>query len=230
MRREIFVTGGTGYLGSRLIPDLIARGHSVRALVRPRSVAKLPLGCAAVVGDALDAASFADRVAPADTLVHLVGVSHPAPWKAAEFERVDLASARATARAAEQSRDAGLSHVVYLSVAHPAPVMRAYWTVRAECERRLAATGVGCTFVRPWYVLGPGHRWPYLLVPFYALAERMPATAETARRLGLVTLRQTLDALIWAIEHPTPTLRAIGVEEIKAGRAAQAREGVEVLA
>ncbi len=230
MRRELFITGGTGYLGSRLIPELIARGHRVRALVRPRSVGKLPLGCTAMVGDALNADSFFDRVAPADTLVHLVGVSHPAPWKAAEFKRVDLASVHATARAAEASREAGLSHIVYLSVAHPAPVMRAYWTVRAECERRLAATGLGCTFVRPWYVLGPGHRWPYLLAPFYALAEKLPATAETAHRLGLVTLRQTLDALIWAIEHPTATLRAIGVEEIKAGRAAHALEGVEVLA
>ncbi len=230
MRREIFVTGGTGYLGTRLIPELIARGHRVRALVRPRSVRKLPAGAEAVVGDALDASSFADRVTPADTLVHLVGVSHPAPWKAAEFRRVDLASALATADAAVQARGAGLSHLVYLSVAHPAPVMRAYWSVRAECERRLAATGLGCTFVRPWYVLGPGHRWPYALIPFYAVAERIPVVAASARRLGLSTLRQTLDTLVWAIEHPTDSRRAIGVEEIKAGRPAIAPDGGEVLA
>ncbi len=229
MRREVFITGGTGYLGSRLIPELIERGHTVRALVRPRSVGKLAGGCTAVVGDALDAASFADRVAPADTLVHLVGVSHPAPWKAKEFERVDLASVRASAHAAREARAGGLAHIVYGSVAHPAPVMRSYWGVRVECERLFAATEIGCTFVRPWYVLGPGHRWPYLLAPLYALAEKIPAAADTARRLGLVTLRQTLDALVWAIEHPATTLRAIGVEEIKTGRAARAQEGWAVV-
>jgi uncharacterized protein YbjT (DUF2867 family) len=39
--RQVFVTGGTGYLGGALLPALLARGHRVRALVRPGSEAKL---------------------------------------------------------------------------------------------------------------------------------------------------------------------------------------------
>ncbi|HXU44892.1 MAG TPA: NAD(P)H-binding protein [Thermoanaerobaculia bacterium] len=226
MQRTVFLTGGTGYLGSRLIPALLARGHRVRALVRPKSSGRLPAGCEAVVGDALDAASYADRVAPADTFVHLVGTPHPAPWKAAEFERVDFASVRA---AAEAARAAGVEHFVYLSVAHPAPAMRAYWRVRAEGERLLAREAFPSTFVRPWYVLGPGHRWAYLAIPLYLLAEGIPATRATARRLGLVTLPQMIDTLAWAVDHPAKKLRAIGVPEIRAGNAAAARDGLEVL-
>src|SRR5207244_1448920 len=80
--RHVFLTGGTGYLGSRLIPRLLSRGHRVRALVRPGSEARLPAGAEPVPGNALDASTFRDAVAPADTLVHLVGVSHPGPSKA----------------------------------------------------------------------------------------------------------------------------------------------------
>jgi uncharacterized protein YbjT (DUF2867 family) len=212
--RRLFVTGGTGYLGGALLPALLARGHSIRALVRPGSERKLPPGCEAVAGNALDASTFTAQVAPADTFVHLVGVSHPAPWKADQFRAVDLASALATVAAARQ---AGVAHLVYLSVAQPAPVMRAYVAVRAECEAAISAAGLTATCVRPWYVLGPGHRWAYALVPFYAFFERLPATRATARRLGLVTLTQMIGALVRAVENPpaTGSVRLLEVEAIR---------------
>jgi uncharacterized protein YbjT (DUF2867 family) len=210
--RRVFVTGGTGYLGQRLIPALLARGHDVRALVRPGSEKRLPPGCAAVLGNALDAASYASQVAPADTFVHLVGISHPAPWKEEQFRQVDLGSVRASVAA---TQEAPFRHFVYLSVAQPAPVMRSYVAIRAECEALITATGIPATFIRPWYVLGPGHRWPYALIPFYAMAERFPAVRDTARRLGLVTLRQMIATLVWAVENRPDGNRILDVEAIR---------------
>src|SRR5712692_3709874 len=209
---KIFITGGTGYLGRSLIPRLLERGHEVRALVRPGSEHKLSSGCAPVPGNALDATSFATRVTPADTLVHLVGVSHPAPWKAEQFRAVDLASVRASVAAA---RDAGVRHLVYVSVAHPAPVMKAYIEVRAECEALIAAAGLNATILRPWYILGPSHRWPVTLKPLYWLFERLPSTADSARRLGLVTLEQMTDALLWAVNNPAEGIRVLPVCDIR---------------
>lgn len=55
----VFVTGGTGYIGQSLIDALLARGHSVHALVRPSSAARLPPGVVPVIGSALDASTFA---------------------------------------------------------------------------------------------------------------------------------------------------------------------------
>jgi hypothetical protein len=71
--------------------------------------------------------------------------------------------------------------------------------------------------VRPWYVLGPGHRWPLALQPLYALAERIPSLRDSARRLGLVTLEQMVDTLVWAVENPPAGTRIIDIPEIRNG-------------
>jgi nucleoside-diphosphate-sugar epimerase len=57
-RHTVFVTGGTGYVGRPLITQLLASGHEVRALVRSRSEKKLPPGCHAIPGNALDGKSL----------------------------------------------------------------------------------------------------------------------------------------------------------------------------
>ena len=79
---NVFVTGGTGYIGSRLIPALIVRGHKIKALVRTGSEAELPDFAECVVGDALRMDSYQEHVRGADTFVHLIGVPHPSPAKA----------------------------------------------------------------------------------------------------------------------------------------------------
>ena len=212
MTRAVFVTGANGYLGSGLVPRLLARGHRVKGLVRPAAAGRLPDGAEPVLGDALDAASFAAAVPPCDTLVHLVGTPHPNPSKAGEFDRVDLASVVAAVAAAARAR---VEHVVYVSVAQPAPVMRAYVAARARGEAAVRASGIPSTILRPWYVLGPGHRWPYLLLPLYAVAAMVPPARSTARRLGLVTRRRMLAALVAAVEDKPAQNRIWEVPEIQ---------------
>lgn len=165
---RVFVAGGTGYVGRRLVRALLELGHDVRVLTRPGSAA-----------------------------------------------RVDLPSILASVTAA---RHAGAAHVVYVSVAQPAPIMQAYVAVRAEGEAALAASGLTATVLRPWYVLGPGHWWPLALVPLYAMARLFPATRTGAQRLGLVRLDQMVSALVRAVERPPApgTLALVDVPDIRA--------------
>src|SRR5437868_7655166 len=197
--RSVFVTGSTGYIGRPLIGALLDRGDAVHALVRPGSEHRLPAGATPHAGEALDAATFAAAIPRGATVVHLVGTPHPSPSKAEEFERVDLQAIRATTTAA---RDAGAAHIVYVSVAHPAPMMRGYIAARSAGEALVRETGIPSTILRPWYVLGPGHTWPYVLVPIYAVLRVLPRTRDTARRLGLATRAQMVDALAHAVAKP----------------------------
>jgi uncharacterized protein YbjT (DUF2867 family) len=218
-RSPVFVTGGTGYVGRRMIEALVARGHAVHGLVRRESHGKLPRGAQAFAGNALDATTFAHAIPPGATIVHLVGTPRPSPWKGKLFRGIDLPSIQATVRAA---RRAGARHLVYVSVAHPAPIMRDYIAVRREGEALVGASGIPATILRPWYVLGPGHRWPWVLVPVYAICRRLPWTGDAARRLGLVSLKEMVAALVLAIE--TPHQAGVRIVEVPAIRRA-ARPG-----
>lgn len=215
--RHVLVTGGTGYIGRRLIARLLERGHRVRVLARAASVDRVPRGALAVVGDALDADSILNALRDGDTLVHLVGTPHPTPSKAAEFTRVDLASALA---ATDAARRRAIAQMIYVSVAQPAPAMHAYVAARATGEAAIREAALTATILRPWYVLGPGHWWPLVLLPMYAVAQLVPPFRDGARRLGLVTLNAMVTALVASVETPPSrgTIATVDVPGIRSAR------------
>jgi uncharacterized protein YbjT (DUF2867 family) len=208
---RVFVCGATGFLGRAVSAQLIARGHAVTAVVRTGSASKVARGVAIVNGNPLDRTSFADRIGAADTFLHLVGVHKPAPWKEKQFRAIDLVSVQQSVAAVAGT---GIQHFVYVSVAQPAPVMKSYIRVRQECEALIRSTGIPATFVRPWYVLGPGRQWPLALIPLYRMFSWIDGP--TAERLGLVALEEMVGSLVWAVENPgarvldVPAIRRIG--------------------
>ena len=125
---------------------------------------------------------------------------------------VDLVSARASIDAAAAR---AVDHFVYVSVAQPAPIMKAYQLSRAIAEGHLAQSGLTYSVIRPWYVLGPGHRWPAVLKPFYWLAERRASSRSTALRLGLVTIDQMVSTLALVVAAPPRTSRILTVPDIR---------------
>jgi uncharacterized protein YbjT (DUF2867 family) len=162
--------------------------------------------------DPLDAFTYQKFVRGCDTLVHLVGVAHPSPAKKQQFRTIDLASATQAVAAAASG---GVRHMVYVSVAHPAPVMRDYIAARTEAENAIRKARMNATILRPWYVLGPGRRWPLAIAPVYWLLEALPSTRESARRLGLVSVEQMIATMARAIADPPSGVRVWEVPEIR---------------
>lgn len=211
-RHGIFISGGTGYIGTHLVPELLKRGHKVTVLARKGSEHKVNPKAKILLGNPLEHESFKGKLKLHDTFVQLAGTSHPSPWKAKKFKSVDLQAVKSSIKAIKGS---SISHYIYMSVAHPAPVMKSYLAARIEAEKLIKKRGINATFLRPLYVLGPGHYWPYLILPFYWIFERLPATKDAANRLGLVTLNQMIKALVYAIENQGKGIKVIDVPAIR---------------
>ena len=100
--------------------------------------------------------------------------------------------------------------------------MKAYVAVREEGERLVRNTNIPATFVRPWYVLGPGHWWPYAVLPMYWIWGAFPSQRETARRLYPVKLAQVVSAIVDAVERPPADVRVIEAPELQSRHVAAA--------
>src|SRR5512142_31107 len=80
---KVLLTGGSGNVGSHTLPQLVARGHTVRWFARlttagRRTARDLPPGVEVVWGDITDAAAVQRATAGADAVVHLAALIPPA--------------------------------------------------------------------------------------------------------------------------------------------------------
>lgn len=212
-KKTIFISGGTGYIGTRLIKILLKKDHRVIVLVRKGSEHKVPPGAEVITANPLGAASFQSYILKESAFIHLLGVAHPSPKKAKQFLEIDLPGLKASADAASI---AGVTHFIYVSVVMaPSKLMAAYQVVRQEGEAYCLDTKLNCTFIRPWYVIGPGHWWPVLILPLYGIAELIPAWRKKARAMALVTIQEMTAALVNMAEATPLPVRILEIKDIR---------------
>ncbi len=205
------VTGATGYIGGRLVPDLIAAGHRVRCLARtPAKLRDHPwAGEAEIVrGDVTDAVSLADAlrgVRVAYYLVHALGSGH-------DFERTDRLAARTFA---EQARAAGVRRLVYLGGLTPRGVpdrdLSPHLRSRAEVGRILLDSGVPTTVLRAAVVIGSGSASFEML---RYLTERLPVMVTPSwvrTRIQPIAVRDVLRYLVGSARMPGHVSRAFDI-------------------
>lgn len=214
---KVLVTGGSGFVGRRVVEELVTRGHHVVApLRRPAfwpGVAVLPIGDLGPDTDWSSALKGCDAVIHCAARAHILGDRSTDPL--AEFRRVNC---EGTLRLAGQAREAGIDHFVFVSTikvngevtdkdrpftADDAPHPQdAYGIAKTEAEAGLRDLGFPVlTVVRPPLVHGPGAKGNLaVLVNAIRLGLPLPLACVDNRR-SMVGLHNLADGLAFLLER-----------------------------
>lgn len=167
---RVFITGGTGFVGSHLLRRLLRDGHLVRALVRdPRSVGNVSGGTGQleiVQGDVL-APVPADALAGCDAVIHLVGIIYER--KSSSFDSVHRVGTQHVVTAAQ---GAGVQRFVQMSaLGARAGDASQYHTSKFAAEEIVRKSGIPHVVLRPSLIFGPGSGF---IEQMTALMRRVP--------------------------------------------------------
>jgi uncharacterized protein YbjT (DUF2867 family) len=152
---KILVTGGTGFVGPRIVHALRTEQRDVRALVRrPEHGAQLAsLGVELATGDVTDPASLTAALAGCTHVVHLVAIIKGRPQ---DFERVMTQGTRNVLAAATK---AGVERFVLMSALGTTATTKdvvPYFGAKWAMEQETIASGLEYTIFRPSFVFGRG--------------------------------------------------------------------------
>ena len=133
----VLVTGATGTMGTILVPRLVTAGYPVR--VTSRRPYRAP-GVDWMGADLASGAGVADAVDGVDTILHLAS----APYRRSETVKVDV---HGTERLATAAREAGVGHLIYLSIVGIDQIPWPYFRCKLAAEAHVRSSGA------PWSIL-----------------------------------------------------------------------------
>jgi len=179
---RILVTGATGYIGGRLVPELLARGYRVRVMVRAASEEgpeRWP-GAEVVVADALDADSLRGALQGIHAAYYLI---HSLLLGQEEFEAKEIQAAENFRKAAEEQ---GVARIIYLgALGDVRMLLSPHLRSRMQVAQELGRGPVPTTILRAAIIIGSGSAsyeilehlvktLPIFLVPRWAQTKCQP--------------------------------------------------------
>ena len=203
---RILVVGGSGYIGSRLVPLLQARGHELVLTSREvRSLAARFPDARGVAADLLEPGTLGPALEGVDLAYYLAHSMGEGEHGFADRDR------RAAGNFASAAAEAGVGRIVYLGgLGNDEERLSPHLASRHETGAELAAHGVPVTEFRAAVIIGSGSASFEIL---RHLTERLPIMITprwVSTRCQPIAIRDVLDFLVGALDHPDAT----GIVEI----------------
>ena len=132
MKMKVLVTGGTGSLGRILARKVMQDGHAVRIMSLSPRTSSDPMDIEWALADLASGKGLRDAVEGVESVFHL----------ASDFNNPETVDVTGTRRLVEASRDAGVSHLVYISIVGIDDIPTKYYKCKREAERIIESSGV----------------------------------------------------------------------------------------
>jgi uncharacterized protein YbjT (DUF2867 family) len=187
----VLVAGGTGFIGSHIVKELVASGHTVSVMTRnpKRTAGRLPSSVKLVAGNVQDPASMQRAMTGIDVVINAVQFpNHPVekPSKGYTYMKVD---GEGTARLVSAAKDAGVKRFIYLSGAGVRPGQTKPWFVaKLFAEQAIRTSGVPFTIFRPSWVYGKEDRTLNKFVTFAKLLPFIPVVGNGQTKVQPVSI------------------------------------------
>ena len=199
---KIFLTGGTGFVGSEVLRQLVASGHSVRALVREGSADKLAVttGVEIHLGDITDAISLVGGLEGCEAVIHLVGIIREFPGRGVTFKKMHV---KGTENVLEAAQEQGVSRYLHMSSNGTRERSNTdYHRTKWQAEKMVRDTGLEWTIFRPSLIFAPGSEFVHMLSELIRRLPIVPVIGDGQYRMQPVALEEVAASFVKALSMP----------------------------
>jgi NADH dehydrogenase len=199
---RIFVTGGTGFVGSEVVRQLAVAGHELVALVRPGSEGKLVkvANVSSHLGDVTEPDCLPGGMAGCDAVIHLVGVIREFPERGVTYERLHV---KATENVIAAAASQGVRRYLHMSANGVRENSAAdYHRTKWRAEEAVRASDLDWTIFRPSLLFGRGGEFVAMLAGMVRRLPVVPVIGDGRYRLQPVAVEQVAETFVKALDMP----------------------------
>ena len=196
--RRVLLTGATGLVGQRLLPQLLQRGWHVVAVGLRRQDPEVVPGTIRLTAD-LRESGWQRWCAGCSAVLHLAGILEENPRSGDTFTAAHLQVTRNVVAACTQS---GMDRLVMLSALGAPESSTAFHRSKLRAEEVLHQSGLRWTVVRIPPLFGPGDHWSAPLARALARLPIFPVSGDGGTALQLMAVEELVPVLLDALEQP----------------------------